>query len=47
MSDMWLLILVAMLALCAVVYANRVTLLAKALGQSETRINRHLRRTPR
>ncbi len=44
---MWLLILVAMLALCALAYVNRVPLLAKALGQSETRINRQLRRTPR
>ena len=44
---MWLLILIAMLAVCAVAYLNRTALLAKALGQSETRINRHLRRTPR
>lgn len=44
---MWLLILVAIVALCAVAYLNRVTLLAKALGQSETRVKRHLRRSPR
>jgi hypothetical protein len=44
---MWLLILVVIVALCAVAYLNRAKLLAKALGQSETRINRHLRRTPR
>ena len=44
---MWLLILIAMLAVCTAAYLNRTTLLAKALGQSETRINRHLRRTPR
>ena len=47
MLTMWLLILALMLVVCAVAYANRVTILAKALGQSETRINRHLRRTPR
>ena len=28
-------------------YRNRVTLLAKMLGQSETRINRQLKRKPR
>ena len=44
---MWLLILVAMLSLCAVAYLNRVTLLAKALGQSEHHVNRQLRRTGR
>ena len=41
---MWLLILVAMLALCAVAYLNRVTLLAKALGHSESHVDRQLRR---
>lgn len=45
--SMWLLILTLMLVGCAIAYANRVTILAKVLGQSETRINRHLRRTPR
>ena len=44
---MWLFILVVILAVCALAYANRVTLLAKMLGQSETRINRQLRRKPR
>lgn len=44
---MWFLILLAILAVCALAYANRVTLLAKMLGQSETRINRQLRRRPR
>jgi hypothetical protein len=44
---MWFLILAGMLALCAVAYLNRVPLLAKALGQSQTRINQQLRRTPR
>ena len=32
---------------CALAYTNRVTLLAKVLGQSETRINRQLKRKPR
>jgi hypothetical protein len=44
---MWLVILVVLLAVCAAAYLNRVTLLAKVLGQSETRINRQLRRKPR
>ncbi len=44
---MWFLILVAIVAVCAVAYKNRVTLLAKILGQSETRINRQLKRKPR
>ena len=47
LMSMWLLILTLMLVGCAIAYANRVTILAKVLGQSETRINRHLRRTPR
>ena len=40
-------ILLGILAVCALAYANRVTLLAKVLGQSETRINRQLKRKPR
>lgn len=44
---MWFLILVAILALCALAYVNRVALLSKILGQSETRINRQLKRKPR
>jgi hypothetical protein len=41
---MWFLILVVILAVCALAYANRVTLLSKMLGQSETRIARQLKR---
>lgn len=44
---MWFLILLAIVAACAVAYRNRVTLLAKVLGQSETRIARQLKRKPR
>jgi hypothetical protein len=44
---MWFLILVVILGVCALAYRNRVTLLAKMLGQSETRINRQLKRKPR
>jgi len=44
---MWLLILLGIVAVCALAYVNRVTLLAKVLGQSETRVNRQLRRRPR
>lgn len=44
---MWFLVLLAIVALCALAYTKRVTLLAKLLGQSETRINRQLRRKPR
>jgi hypothetical protein len=44
---MWFFILIAILAVCALAYTNRVTLLAKILGQSETRINRQLKRKPR
>ena len=47
LRDMWFLILVAIVAVCALAYKNRVTLLAKVLGQSETRINRQLKRKPR
>ena len=39
---MWFLILVAIVAVCAFAYVNRVSLLAK----SETRINRQLKRRP-
>ena len=44
---MWILVLLAIVALCALAYINRVTLLAKMLGQSETRIARQLKRKPR
>ncbi len=44
---MWFLILLAIVAICALAYTNRVKLLAKALGQSETRVNRQLKRKPR
>ncbi len=44
---MWILVLLAIVALCALAYTNRVTLLAKMLGQSETRIARQLKRKPR
>lgn len=44
---MWFLILLAIVAVCALVYTNRVKLLAKVLGQSETRVNRQLKRKPR
>ena len=38
---------VAILVVNNLAYKNRVTLLAKVLGQSETRINRQLKRKPR
>jgi len=44
---MWFLILLAIVAVCALAYTNRVKLLSKVLGQSETRINRQLKRKPR
>ena len=44
---MWFLILLVIVGVCAVAYRNRVALLAKVLGQSETRINRQLKRKPR
>ena len=44
---MWFFILLAIVAVCALAYTNRTTLLAKMLGQSETRINRQLKRKPR
>ncbi len=44
---MWFLILLVIVAVCALAYRNRVPLLAKMLGQSETRINRQLKRKPR
>ena len=44
---MWLLILVSMLTSCAVLYRQRVPLLARALGEPESRINGHLGRAPR
>ena len=37
----------AIVVVCALAYKNRVPLLAKMLGQSETRINRQLKRKPR
>ena len=39
---MWLLILVVIIAGCALAYRHRVALLAKVLGQSETRVRRQL-----
>ena len=47
LGAMWIFILVVIVAVCAVAYVNRVTLLSKMLGQSETRINRQLKRKPR
>lgn len=44
---MWLFILLGIIGVCALVYINRVKLLARMLGQSETRINRQLKRKPR
>ena len=44
---MWFLILLGIVAVCALAYANRSALLAKLLGQSETRVNRQLKRKPR
>ncbi len=46
-GDMWFLILLGIVVVCALAYKNRVTLLARMLGQSETRINRQLKRKPR
>ena len=37
-------ILLVIVGVCALAYVNRVSLLAKVLGQSETRINRQLKR---
>ncbi|MEO7351371.1 MAG: hypothetical protein ABIR34_04870 [Marmoricola sp.] len=44
---MWFFILLGIVVICALAYTNRVKLLAKVLGQSETRINRQLKRKPR
>ncbi len=44
---MWFVILLVIIAGCAVAYRNRVTLLAKILGQSETRVRRQLGRKQR
>ena len=44
---MWFLILLGIVVVCALAYKNRVPLLAKMLGQSETRISRQLKRKPR
>lgn len=44
---MWFLILLSIFTVCALAYVNRVALLSKLLGQSETRINRQLKRKPR
>ncbi|MEO5651843.1 MAG: hypothetical protein ABIN79_11560 [Marmoricola sp.] len=44
---MWFFILLAIVAACAFAYVNRVTLLAKILGQSETRVSRQLRKGPK
>ena len=43
---MWFLVLLVIVGACALAYKNRVTILAKVLGQSETRINRQLKRKP-
>ena len=43
---MWFVILLVIIGACALAYKNRVTILAKVLGQSETRINRQLKRKP-
>jgi hypothetical protein len=43
---MWFLILLGIVVVCALAYRNRVTLLARILGQSETRVNRQLNRKP-
>jgi hypothetical protein len=44
---MTFLILLGILAVCALAYKNRVTLLARVLGQPEARIDRQLNRRPR
>jgi hypothetical protein len=44
---MWFLILFTILALCAVAYTLRVPLLARVLGQPESRIERQLGRKRR
>ncbi|WP_310961405.1 hypothetical protein [Nocardioides terrisoli] len=44
---MWFLILLAILAVCAVLYVFRVPLLARVLGQPESRIQRQLGRRNR
>lgn len=44
---MWLLILLVITGVCALAYVNRVALLAKVLGQSETRVSRQLERRRR
>ena len=44
---MWFLILLGIVAICALAYTNRVKLLAKVLGQSESRIDRQLNRKKR
>ncbi|ROR89503.1 hypothetical protein [Nocardioides aurantiacus] len=44
---MWFVILLVIVGVCALAYVNRVALLAKVLGQSETRINRQLKRRGR
>jgi len=41
---MWFFVLLVVVAACAAAYRFRVPLLAKVLGQSETRINRQLKR---
>lgn len=46
-GGMWLLILLVLVAVCALLYRNRTRILARALGQSETRVNRQLRRRGR
>ena len=41
---MWFVILLVIVAACAVAYKNRTKVLARLLGQSETRIDRQLKR---
>lgn len=41
---MWFLILIVVVGACVLAYKNRVTLLARILGQSEARIDRQLKR---
>jgi hypothetical protein len=44
---MWFLILLVIVAVGAFAYTNRVKLLAKVLGQPESRIERQLKRKSR
>lgn len=44
LGGMWFLILIVVVGACVLAYKNRVTLLARILGQSEARIDRQLKR---